>query len=153
MNLVGFRLAFEHAGYIEVERGLSVSVAPTEVIVLLKMVAYLDRPYARDRDLGDIAHILDDFIPATDGRRYGDDVFDADLTFEEVSPFLLGRRLAGIVNDAEKRLVLRFIERLVNAEDAAGAQARMLSVAPSRWHREPDALNLRLMALRRGLDS
>ncbi len=153
MNLVGFRLAFEQATSIEVDPGLTVRAAPTEVIALLKMVAYLDRPYERDRDLADIAHILDEYIPASDDRRYSDDVLDAELTYEEVSPFLLGQQLATIVNEAEKRLVLSFIEKMINAEDAAGAQAQMLSVAPPSWHREPDALNLRFMALRRGLES
>jgi predicted nucleotidyltransferase len=44
MSLVGFRLALERCAPKQMGPGLTVPVAPLDVIVLLKMVAYLDRP-------------------------------------------------------------------------------------------------------------
>ena len=151
MNLAGLRLAFEKAVAIEVVAGLAVRVAPVEVVAFLKMVAYLDRPQERDRDLADIAYILDEYVSASDDRRYSEEVLDVELTYDEISPFLLGKRLSAIVNEAEKQLILRFIGRVSNAGDPAAGQARMLSVAPPGWRRDPDALLLRIMAFERGL--
>lgn len=151
MNLTGMHLAFELCVAIEAAPGLTIRVAPLEVLVLLKMVGYLDRPSERERDLADIAYILDAYLADADERRYGDEILDLGLEYDEVSPFLLGKRLAAIVNEPEREAVLRFIGLLKQAGDPTATQARMLVGAPPSWRRDPEQLLLRIAAFEQGL--
>lgn len=150
MSLAGLRLALDQAVPIEAAPGLSIRVAPLEVIALLKMVSFLDRPYERDRDLEDIALILDEYIGAVDDRRYGDEILDLVLRYEEISPFLLGRKLAAIVNQREGEVVGRFFDLVGGVGDSTATQARMLAAAPASWHRDPEELLIRIAAFERG---
>jgi hypothetical protein len=50
MDLAGLRLAFDHALSVEIEPGFTVRVAPREVVAVLKMAAYMDRPHDRERE-------------------------------------------------------------------------------------------------------
>jgi predicted nucleotidyltransferase len=150
MLLTGLHLAFEHCVTLEVASGVSLQVAPPEVVAVLKMVSYMDRPYERERDLQDLAWILTDFVGDTDERRFMDDILDLGLGFDEVSPYLLGARVAALTGAPERAAVHRFI-RLVGQEgDAAATQARMLVNAPPGWHRDPDELVRRIAAFERG---
>jgi predicted nucleotidyltransferase len=153
MSLAGMRLALEQAVPIEAAPGLRVRLAPLEVIALLKMVSFLDRPHERDRDLEDIAVILDEYIAATDDRRYGDEILELALRYEEASPFLLGRKLASMVNQREREVVGRFIDRIKGVGDSTVTQARMLAAAPSSWHRDPEELLVRIAAFQRGFET
>jgi predicted nucleotidyltransferase len=153
MNIAGLRLALEEAETIEVVPGLTLQVAPLEVIALLKMVSYLDRPQERDRDLEDIALILDEYIKAEDDRRYGDEILDLGLRYEESSPFLLGRKLAAVVNQPERDAVEEFIDLIKGVDDSAATQARMLANAPSGWHKDPEELLVRIAAFERGFSA
>lgn len=150
MNLAGIRLAFELSVPIEAAPGLTIRVAPLDVLALLKMVSYLDRPHDRERDLSDIAHIMDDYVTDADERRYGDEVLDLGLSYDEISPFLLGRRLAGIVNEHERATALLFTGLVKQAGEPTSAQARMLLGAPPSWRRDPEQLLLRIDAFERG---
>lgn len=150
MSLAGLGLAFEKAVPVEIAQGLTVRVAPVHVIAFLKMVAFLDRPQERGRDLADVAHILDEYISDVDERRYSDEIVDLGLTYDEVSPFLLGKDLGRILNEKEKHLFTRFTEALIRTSGSTASQAQMLAVAPDAWHRDPDELLLRINALRRG---
>lgn len=150
MNLAGMRLAFELGVTIEAAPGLTIRVAPLEALALLKMVGYLDRPHERERDLADIAYILDEYLGDSDERRYRDEVLDLELDYDEVSPFLLGRRLAGIVNEHEREAVLHFIGLVKRAGEPTSTQARMLLGAPPSWRRDPEQLLLRIAAFERG---
>lgn len=149
MSVVGLQLALEHAMTIQAEPDLTIQVAPLALIALLKMVAFLDRPDERDRDLADIALILDEYIGPADDRRYEEEIFNLGLRYEEISPFLLGKRLTEIVNPPERKVIERFVSLVENADDST-AQARMLALAPPSWHRKPEELLLRLDAFDRG---
>ena len=87
MNLVGMRLALERAVSFEVDTGLSIPIAPVPVITVLKMISYLDRP-DRERDLHDVAHILDNYVPPDDERRFAPEVLDAGVEYEHASAYL-----------------------------------------------------------------
>jgi len=81
MSLVGFQLAFEQGDFAEVAAGVSVLVASLPAIIVLKMAAYLDRPAAREKDLEDLAVILERLAalgPATWSR----DVAEANLRLQ-----------------------------------------------------------------------
>jgi predicted nucleotidyltransferase len=66
MSLVGFDLAFEHAVAADLPgTSASVRVASLPAILVLKMVAWLDRPSERTKDLGDIAAVLTEALGET----------------------------------------------------------------------------------------
>jgi predicted nucleotidyltransferase len=153
MNLVGFRLAFADAVAVEIAPGLAVRFASLRSLVPLKIAAYLDRPWERDSDLGDIAHILREFLgPQDDDQRWAEAILDLALDFEDVGPFLLGRQLGERVDEAERALVLSFLAVIEDPSDRLSTLQRMVRNAPAGW-RSADSLALRLNAFRRGFEA
>jgi predicted nucleotidyltransferase len=150
MSLVGFRLAFNQSVPLPAAPDLSVRVAPTPVVLLLKMVAYLDRPGERERDLEDIGYILEEFVGGAPPDRFSDEVLERGLAYEEVSPFLLGRKVSAIINHAEREVVVRFLGAIEDENNPTGAQALMVRLGPPAWRRDPAELLRRLDALKRG---
>ena len=139
MNLTGFRLVFEQSVRFEVEPDVVISVASLAVIALLKIVAYLDRPWERERDLEDLAHILEGYAPADDPRRWDSDLLDRAINFDRASAFLLGRDLAAMVDQGERLCIERFLAAVDDDRDPAQSAARMLRVGPRRWRQDPNA--------------
>ncbi len=150
MSLLGFRLAFEHSLPVPISAGLAVRVAPVPVLVVLKIAAYVEAPFERERDLEDIAYALEDFVDSASEERYSEEVIDAGLTYEEVSPFLLGRRIGAIVNDDEKETVEGFLRAVQEDEGGGGTQARMLVSGSSAWRRDPTTMLRCIRAFHRG---
>lgn len=151
LTLVGFRLAFADAVRLEVARGVSVRVASLRSLVILKMAAYLDRPWERDSDLSDLAYILSEFVGPDADERWSDEVLDLGLAFEDVSPFVLGKQLTALVDDAERGLVQSFLSAIDDPADPLATAPRMARRAPSAWN-DLKSLRLRLSAFRRGLE-
>lgn len=151
LNLVGFRLAFADAVSVEIAPGLAVRFASLRSLVPLKIAAYFDRPWERDSDLGDIAHILREFLGPQADERWTDETFDLALDFEDVSPFTLGSQLGERVDEAERALVLSFLAAIEDPADRLSTLQRMARIAPAGW-RVPDQLLLRLNAFRRGFE-
>ncbi len=141
MSLLGFDLAFTH-NTVEQAGTTTVSVPTAPVLALLKMRAWLDRPYIREKDLGDIAHLLALYVGDDDDRRFEDEVFDLDLAFEEVSSFMLGRDLAQIMNDDHAAHVDGFL--------TAATAERLAVHGPQSWSSVEDAERA-LDCFRRGL--
>ena len=67
MSLVGMDLAFKYAA----RHAGGALVAPPPVVALLKMVAFADRPAERERDLVDIAHLLDAYVNEEESCQLG----------------------------------------------------------------------------------
>jgi len=149
MNLVGFRLAFADAVPVEIAPGTTVHFASLRSLVVLKVAAYLDRPWERDSDLADIAHILHRFLAPDADARWSHEILDLGLDFEDVGPFVLGEQLGALVDRSERNLVQNFVAAVENPADPLSTLFRMARRAPVAWH-EPDQLRLRLSAFRRG---
>jgi predicted nucleotidyltransferase len=147
MNLTGFRHVFARALPLEVEAGLQIQIAPLPVIALLKMVAWLDRPAERERDLEDLAHMLDEFVEPHDEAFYSPEVTDQQINTEYVSAYLLGRELGLLVDAEERALVERFIEKLLNEEATRSLMARL---GPRSWNGDAEELVPRLEVFLRG---
>jgi predicted nucleotidyltransferase len=151
MSAVGLRAAFADNVRREVGDGLFVRVASATAITILKMAASLDRS-DRDRDLSDLAYLMQEIVGVDDAERWSDPVLDLDLDYESVSPFVLGRRVAAIADAGEKAVVGRFLARLEDPSDRTASLARMVSRGPREW-REGDVATARLVAFRRGFAS
>ncbi len=140
MNLTGIRLALGTGTTFEVEPGLSIPVAPVAVIAVLKMISYLDRPGERERDLHDLAQILESHVPPDADRRFTPEVLDARVPYEHVSAYLLGHDLRQLVDDAERQAVDDFVARVRDERHPSAAQGRMARLGPSSWNKDPDEL-------------
>ena len=72
------------------------------------------------------------------------------VAYEEVSPFLLGRKVTAIVNHAEREVVVRFLAAIEDENNPMGAQALMARLGPPAWRRDPAELLRRLEAFKQG---
>ena len=147
MSLVGIRLAFERGVPVSVAPDLIVTVAPVPVLIVLKIVAYEERPAERKRDLADLAYIFTEYEPE---ERFADAVINLGMSYEEIGPFLLARTIASMVNDAERAHVNRFVRKASDEDDPSGIQAKLLALGPPSWQRNPDELMQCLRAFSRG---
>ena len=68
MSLLGLRLAFERCVEFRVAPDLAVKVVPLYVLAVLKIVAYLDRPGSREKDLADLAYVMHGYVGADSSR-------------------------------------------------------------------------------------
>lgn len=121
-------------------------------LVVLKMASYLDRPQERDSDLADIAHILSGFLPADDERRWSDEVVNLGLEYDDVSPFVLGKRIGALADEAEGALVRKFLSAIDDPDDplaTAGRMVRAARMSPS----DPERLRARFKTFGRGLEA
>lgn len=148
LTLIGFRLAFADAGPLVVAPGTEVGLASLRSLAVLKMAAFLDRPWERDSDLEDLAQLLSRFLPADAEERWQGRALD--LEYEDVGAYELGRQLGTRVDDPERRLILSFLDSAGDLDDPLAIAARMAARAPLRW-RDPGAIRNRLAALRLGL--
>jgi predicted nucleotidyltransferase len=141
MNLGGVRLALAEAP-TELAPDLAIAVASIPIIALLKMAAYLDRPTEREKDLKDLAHILDEYPPAGDDRFFTDDVLSTNLDESQARGFILGTQRRMIVDEQDRELVHSFLDRAV---DGHGWNR---FVANSPWRSDEEQLRLRVDAFR-----
>lgn len=152
MTLTGLRLALDRSIPFEIERGVSIPIAPVAVIAVLKMISYLDRPRERERDLHDLAYILESYVRPDDDRRFEPSVLDAGLRYEQASAYLLGRDLRILVNASERRGIEQFLARAQNERDPSGTQANMARLGPPSWKQDPDELLARIAAFASGFE-
>jgi predicted nucleotidyltransferase len=150
MNLAGMRLALDTDNMFEVEPGLSIRLAPVPVLAVLKMISFLDRPAERERDLHDLAHILENHVAPDDERRFAPEVMDAGISYEHASAYLLGLDLRDLVSAGERKAVDDFLARVRDERHPSGAQARMARRGPHSWNQDPDELLARIDAFARG---
>jgi predicted nucleotidyltransferase len=150
MSLVGMRLAFERGTALRAAEDLEVRVASLDVLALLKIVAYLDRPDAREKDLGDLAHIMHRYPAMDPDRRYSAEVPDDVTEFDDVGPFLLGKDIAALANATERRWVRDFVATIEDEARGPRVLQRLATGGPVAW-RDPDTVLQRLLVFRRGL--
>ncbi|HJV19187.1 MAG TPA: hypothetical protein VJ552_04850 [Sediminibacterium sp.] len=116
---------------VYLETGHSFEVATLPSIVLLKLIAYDDRPDQRLKDVIDIANIIDHFFDLQTDLIYSDsnlDLFESahadfeDTNLQFISAIVIGREIKKIVHDnadliTRIRLILkRHIELKENSE-------------------------------------
>ncbi len=150
MSLLGMRLAFEHAVPLSVASDLEVRIAPLHVLTVLKMVAFLERPDAREKDVGDLAHIMHGYVGVDSDRRFSTEVPDDLTEFDDTSPYLLGCDVGAIVDHHERRRLFDFLDTIEGDTHGLRLVARMSVLGPPAW-RDPDIVIERIRAFRRGL--
>ena len=151
MGVQCFGLAFSESVPTEVGHGVTVGVAPPWIVVLLKMIAYLDRPAERERDLADIAAAMEQFAGPDHDERFSSTVVSRELTYEQVSPFLLGKQLGQVIDDPGRRFVTSFLAKANSDVDPDATRARLVGLGPVGWRTSPEEMVACLDAFRQGL--
>jgi predicted nucleotidyltransferase len=112
MSLVGFEHVFSRAEPVQFAENLQLNVIPPVVLMLLKIVAFMDDQSRRAKDLSDIRSLMKRYEADSD-RLFSDVVFDAKLEdFDLANAFLLGLDLSALCTDEEKQTVRKFISAL-----------------------------------------
>lgn len=148
MSMIGFDLALTNTVNVPVPLGaerLEVEVATLPALLLLKIVAWLDRPRERTKDLGDIARILDGSLDDDDERRWEEPLNM--IEHEDQSAFFAGRELGAIIEPQHRTKLDELFARM-ETEAWLAVMAR-----EARWMGDdPEAIaTQRLAAFRRGL--
>jgi predicted nucleotidyltransferase len=149
MCLVGFNHVFTEARPVLFADNLMLKVAPAVVLALLKMVAFLDDPTRRAKDLGDLRGMLQRYEVSSE-RLFSDDVLNANLEDYSLSPaFLLGADLRALCTDEEVTVVNRFFSAIDDAKPGWMSFVRARSLGD---HAEEDA-RAELKAFKQGFDN
>jgi hypothetical protein len=146
MNLVGLRLAFDHNLRVAIDDDHSVRVATTPAIIVLKMVAFLDRPADREDDLSDIAQVLERYLGPTEDRRW-----ELPIDFDNASSFGLGADVGSLINEKEREVVREFLSRAKDENDSYRTHALLIRNGPRLWRESPEVLFDRLAAFEKGM--
>ena len=144
MSLAGVGLALE-ADTSRLDAELSIALPSVALIVLLKMAAYTDRPDMREKDLKDLAHILDEYPPLSEDRVFSAEIFAAGLDVPQAQAFILGRELREICAAEDREVVEQFLRMI----GEGGGWIRFVNASP--WRNDEERLRRKLEALRQGL--
>jgi predicted nucleotidyltransferase len=117
MSLVGFDHAFADARPETIADDLMLPVIPPVVLMLLKVIAFMDDTTRRAKDLNHIRALLSRYEADTD-RLFTDAITDAGTEYDLANAFLLGRDLRALCTDEEVQAVRQFIAA-VGDEDKA----------------------------------
>ncbi|HUK90424.1 MAG TPA: hypothetical protein VLZ81_08480 [Blastocatellia bacterium] len=118
MSLIGFDHVFSDAEPVNLAQDLTFLVIPPTVLTLLKIVAFMDRPPERQKDLDDIRDLLAEYEAGSDrifSEAFGDGPI---LDYSLANAFLLGRDLRKLCTDDEIELVHQFIALLSDEANA-----------------------------------
>lgn len=119
MSVVGFEHAFAEAVEKELSPETVMKVAPLRVLALLKIVAYMDDPNGRSKDLEDLGRLMEQYELEGE-RRFGDEVFEVGGDFESAGAFLLGLDVGWLCTGSEAQIVGNLIALL--QDDSQPAQ-------------------------------
>jgi predicted nucleotidyltransferase len=122
LSVVGFDLAFSEGNLIRVTPATEVLVPPLPVLVLLKMISWQDRPYERQKDLGDIVHIWDTALSDDDRWAEPSPWHDPDLHYDHQGAFFVGWKLGQVAGPGHVHWAKRFLDQVRDENSPAFAQ-------------------------------
>ncbi len=114
MSALGLEEAFECAIAEELAPGFLVPIVQIPGLVLLKIIAYKDRPEERARDLTDLVycfkHYEEEFETSRRFNLAGFVVTGRELQFDEAGAYLLGNEVAKLAKPKSLIVVKKFLE-------------------------------------------
>lgn len=129
MSTLGIEEALEYARPEELVPGLSLPVVPIPGLVLLKLVAYQDRPEERARDLIDVVYCFEHYEEHPErSRRFelvGVTAEGQPVRFEEAGAYLLGIEVAKLAKPRSLIAIGKFLDRI--PDEYARAISQILS--------------------------
>jgi predicted nucleotidyltransferase len=124
LSLVGFDLAFSEGNVIRVTPATELLVPPLPVLALLKMIAWMDRPHDRTKDLGDIAHIWENALNDDDRWAESSPWLDTglELDYGDQGAFFVGWKLGQVAGPGHVHWAKRFLDQVRGDDSPAFAQ-------------------------------
>jgi predicted nucleotidyltransferase len=148
MSLVGFDHVFATAQPVQLAPDLTLKVISSTALMLLKIVAFMDDPQRRVKDLDDIRGLLQQY-EADSERIFSDVVIDAALQDFGLAPaFLMGLDLRALCADDDAQIVYTFLDAMNEVNPAWMAFVRARGVGD---HVEEDA-RAQIDTFRQGFD-
>lgn len=148
MDLTGIDLAMLDPLRFSDDLPANVGVASRRTLFVTKIAAWLDRPYERQKDLGDIAWLLDRYVEDDDPRRFDEPALEG-REWDERASYLLGLDLKAVCGERHLGRIRGFVGLV--GDPARREYSWMLQASPAGWRAEPTALPRRLMALLSGI--
>jgi predicted nucleotidyltransferase len=104
MNVEGFKEVYEQASEEIITEDQRFKVSTLPGIVILKLIAWDDRPEVRRDDIDDIAEIIKNYFHLNDEVIFEQhsDLFTDDIELDEVASQFLGREIGKIVSGNHK---------------------------------------------------
>ena len=104
MNVEGFKEVYEHASEEIITEDQRFKVSTLPGIVILKLIAWDDRPEVRRDDIDDIAEIIKNYFHLNDEVIFEQhsDLFTDDIELDEIASQYLGREIGKIVSGNPK---------------------------------------------------
>jgi len=147
LDLTGIDLAMHDHERYAAELPTAVRVASRRALFVTKIAAWLDRPHDRQKDLGDIALLLDEYVDGDDPRRFDEPALEG-RDWDERPSFLLGMDLRAVCSERHSERIREFASRA--GDPARREHSWLLAAAPAAWRTDAEALPRRLQALRDG---
>ena len=116
MSALGLEEAFAASVELEIGPELRVRVVTAPALVILKIIAYQDRPHERSKDVADVVEVFERY-EEDDVRRFeliGATVDNARIAFEEASAYLLGVDAARLARPKSGEVVRAFLARFTD---------------------------------------
>lgn len=116
MSALGMEEAFAASVEREVAQGLSVRVVTAPALVILKIVAYQDRPHERGKDVADVVEVFERY-EEDDDRRFdliGATVDDTPIAFEEAGAYLVGVDAARLARPKSREVIRVLLTRFTD---------------------------------------
>ena len=134
MSLVGFDHEFATAQPVQLAPDLTLKVISSTALMLLKIVAFMDDPQRRVKDLDDIRGLLLQY-EADSERIFSDVVIDAALQDFGLAPaFLMGLDLRALCADDDAQIVYTFLDAMNEVNPAWMAFVRARGVGFQLGH-------------------
>jgi predicted nucleotidyltransferase len=136
LNLTGAHLAFKYFIDRKIAEDFVIRIAQLKVIFLLKIVAYQEAPWEREKDLQDIAWLLAKWLPDTDDRRWGSEIIEMGMDYDLVPPYVLGGEVSEIAEHDEREVILKFIAKVRDPDDKDATQQRFTRMGELILHED-----------------
>ena len=139
MNTKGFAEAYQNSLKLKINDNVPICIVSLPGLVMLKFVAYDDRPFERQTDLQDIWYVMKNYLDAgNEDRLYEDSnlLADENFDFRTVGARLLGRDVTKLLNDQTEKIILKHL-----SEDENSGLIRISEIVNYRENRLAENLN------------
>lgn len=123
MNMIGFDDAFRTAHIFKTITGFDVRIASLSSLVMLKIIAWNDRPRERPQDPADIASIIENYLDAGNFDRlyveHSDLVEMETYTMNRAGAALIGRDLSRLCSQDSIIQIKQILERELALAEAS----------------------------------
>lgn len=133
LHVTGFREVMEEANEVRIE-DKTIRIPPLEGMILLKLIAWSDRPEKRENDLTDILHVIEQYneleFEANMNEHYDAVPLDDEFDDYKFSCRILGRKAEQILtkSDSLYRRIMKLLEDNASNPEHSGIA--------KRWARE-----------------